>query len=145
MDEDITVTGGDQGATGVKASAEGKSVTSEVETGSGMKVKTCEALMYGKNILGTDEAFEGYELDTARVGGRCNNAEDSHCNHPSAVFFKDVLRTPCNVAIFIQEATSFVSYHSDTAIKAISELQAQTPPTCIGRNKAPLTAIWMKY
>jgi hypothetical protein len=45
-------------------------------SGSGMKVKTCEALMYGKNILGTDEAFEGYELDTARVGGRCNNAED---------------------------------------------------------------------
>ena len=45
-------------------------------SGSGMKVKTCEALMYGKNVLGTDEAFEGYELDTARVGGRCNNAED---------------------------------------------------------------------
>ena len=40
VDEDITVTGGDQGATGVKASAEGKSVTSEVETGSGMKVKS---------------------------------------------------------------------------------------------------------
>ena len=28
-----------------------------------MKVKTCEALMYGKNILGTTETFEGYELD----------------------------------------------------------------------------------
>ena len=40
VDEDITVTGGDQGATGIKASAEGKSVTSEVETGSGMKVKS---------------------------------------------------------------------------------------------------------
>ena len=40
VDEDITVTGGDQGATGIKASAEGKSVTSEVEIGSGMKVKS---------------------------------------------------------------------------------------------------------
>jgi hypothetical protein len=40
VNEDITVTGGDQGATGIKASAEGKSVTSEVETGSGMKVKS---------------------------------------------------------------------------------------------------------
>lgn len=40
VDEDITVTGGDQGATGIKASAGGKSVTSEVETGSGMKVKS---------------------------------------------------------------------------------------------------------
>lgn len=45
-------------------------------SGSGMKVKTCESLMYGKNILGTDEAFEGYELDTERVGARCNTAED---------------------------------------------------------------------
>ena len=28
--------------------------------GSGMKVKTCESLMYGKNIIGTDEAFVGF-------------------------------------------------------------------------------------
>lgn len=45
-------------------------------SGSGMKVKTCESLMYGKNILGTDEAFEGYDLDTERVGARCNSADD---------------------------------------------------------------------
>ncbi len=45
-------------------------------SGSGMKVKTCESLMYGKNILGTDEAFEGYTLDAARVGGCCNTADD---------------------------------------------------------------------
>lgn len=45
-------------------------------SGSGMKVKTCEALMFGKNILGTDEAFEGYDIDTDRVGARCNTAEE---------------------------------------------------------------------
>lgn len=45
-------------------------------TGSGMKVKTCESLMYGKNIIGTDEAFEGYALDTHRVGACCNTADD---------------------------------------------------------------------
>ena len=45
-------------------------------SGSGMKVKTCEALMHGKNILGTDEAFEGYMLDTEKIGGRCNTAAD---------------------------------------------------------------------
>lgn len=45
-------------------------------SGSGMKVKTCEALMYGKNILGTDEAFEGYDADYNRVGGLCNTAEE---------------------------------------------------------------------
>ncbi|MBR4391337.1 MAG: glycosyltransferase [Bacteroidales bacterium] len=44
--------------------------------GSGMKVKTCESLMYGKNILATDEAFEGYEVDDRQVGGRCNTAEE---------------------------------------------------------------------
>ena len=51
-------------------------------TGSGMKVKTCESLMYGKNILGTDEAFEGYNLDAEKVGGRCNNEKDfiNHLN-----------------------------------------------------------------
>lgn len=40
--------------------------------GSGMKIKTCESLMYGKNILATTEAFEGYELDYDRVGALCN-------------------------------------------------------------------------
>ena len=44
--------------------------------GSGMKVKTCEALMYGKNIIGTTEAFEGYEMDYNLVGGCCNTESD---------------------------------------------------------------------
>ena len=44
--------------------------------GSGMKVKTCESLMFGKNILGTDEAFEGYDADYERIGGKCNTADD---------------------------------------------------------------------
>lgn len=44
--------------------------------GSGMKVKTCESLMYGKNIIATDEALEGYELDYSRMGGKCNTAQE---------------------------------------------------------------------
>lgn len=44
--------------------------------GSGMKVKTCEALMYGKNILGTTETFEGYDLEPNRCGRLCNTAEE---------------------------------------------------------------------
>ncbi|MCR5130478.1 MAG: glycosyltransferase [Prevotella sp.] len=48
-------------------------------SGSGMKIKTCESLMYGKNILGSDETFEGYEVDTDKVGGRCNTADDYIC------------------------------------------------------------------
>lgn len=44
--------------------------------GSGMKVKTCESLMYGKNIIATDEAFVGYDVDHDKVGGKCNTAEE---------------------------------------------------------------------
>lgn len=44
--------------------------------GSGMKVKTCEALMHGKNIIGTDEAFEGYKIDGQKVGAICNNKDE---------------------------------------------------------------------
>jgi hypothetical protein len=36
-----------------------------------MKVKTCESLMFGKNIFATTEAFEGYELDYDKVGALC--------------------------------------------------------------------------
>jgi len=43
--------------------------------GAGMKVKIAEAMMYGKSVLGTNEAFEGYEVDFNKVGALCNNAE----------------------------------------------------------------------
>lgn len=36
-------------------------------TGGGMKVKTAEALKYGKYIVGTQEAFEGYDLTEAEA------------------------------------------------------------------------------
>ncbi|MBW9201244.1 glycosyltransferase [Bacteroidales bacterium SW299] len=38
-------------------------VVMPIFTGGGMKVKTAEALMYGKTIIGTKEAFEGYKLN----------------------------------------------------------------------------------
>lgn len=44
--------------------------------GSGMKVKTCESLMYGKNIIGTPEAWSGYELDYAKAGASCFTADE---------------------------------------------------------------------
>lgn len=42
--------------------------------GSGMKVKTCEALMYGKKIFASNEACEGYILNGAI--DICNTAEE---------------------------------------------------------------------
>lgn len=44
--------------------------------GSGMKIKTCEALMFGKNIIGSEEAFEGYDVDYEKVGACCSSKED---------------------------------------------------------------------
>jgi len=45
-------------------------------SGGGMKIKTAEALMFGKNIFGTDEAFVGYELDCESIGGKCGCARE---------------------------------------------------------------------
>ena len=45
-------------------------------SGSGMKVKTCESLMFGRNIYGTKEAFEGYDIDFTKIGGKCDTADD---------------------------------------------------------------------
>ena len=42
--------------------------------GGGMKTKTAEALMYGKTIVGTEEAFEGYEVDN-RCMYKCSSPE----------------------------------------------------------------------
>ncbi|MGL4803096.1 MAG: glycosyltransferase [Cetobacterium sp.] len=44
--------------------------------GSGMKTKTTEALMYGKTIYGTSEAFEGFDLDYKKIGGIYNTKEE---------------------------------------------------------------------
>lgn len=45
-------------------------------SGGGMKTKTAEALMYGCPIVGTKEAFEGYELDYDKIGGLANTKEE---------------------------------------------------------------------
>ena len=42
-------------------------------SGGGMKVKTVEALMYGKTIFGTDEAFSGFDANLQEVGVLCNS------------------------------------------------------------------------
>lgn len=51
-------------------------IISPIFSGCGMKVKVAEALMYGKNIFGTTEAFSGYEIDYEKVGGLCNSADE---------------------------------------------------------------------
>lgn len=50
-------------------------VIAPIFEGSGMKTKTTEALMWGKYIIGTPEAFCGFDIDE-RQGISCTNKED---------------------------------------------------------------------
>ncbi len=51
-------------------------VIAPIFDGSGMKTKVAEALMFGKKIVGTPEAFSGYEGIAERAGWVCVTAED---------------------------------------------------------------------
>lgn len=45
--------------------------------GSGMKIKTCESLMYAKNIIGTPETFSGYGIeDYGKIGACCSTPDE---------------------------------------------------------------------
>jgi hypothetical protein len=44
--------------------------------GSGMKIKTGEALRYGKTVVGTTEAFAGYDITSGKEGYICETVED---------------------------------------------------------------------
>ena len=50
-------------------------VVMPIFTGGGMKVKTAEALMYGKTIIGTPEAFCGYDYNP-EIGKICTNKNE---------------------------------------------------------------------
>lgn len=47
-----------------------------IQYGCGMKVKTAEAMMYGVNILATDEALEGYTVNNIKGIYRCNYPDE---------------------------------------------------------------------
>lgn len=50
-------------------------VVAPIFGGSGMKTKVAEALMFGKIVIGTPEAFSGYERIVNRAGCVCESAE----------------------------------------------------------------------
>ncbi|SDT95710.1 Glycosyl transferases group 1 [Pseudomonas pohangensis] len=51
-------------------------VIAPIFDGSGMKTKVAEALMFGKKVVGTPEAFTGYEAITKQVGWTCTTADE---------------------------------------------------------------------
>jgi len=51
-------------------------VVAPIFSGSGMKVKTAESLMMGKTVIGTNEAWEGYNEAARKTGVVCNTAQE---------------------------------------------------------------------
>lgn len=51
-------------------------VVAPIFDGSGMKTKVAEAMMHGKRIAGTTEAFTGYEEVLDQAGWRCDSADE---------------------------------------------------------------------
>jgi glycosyltransferase involved in cell wall biosynthesis len=51
-------------------------VIAPIFDGSGMKTKVAEALMFGKKVVGTPEAFSGYEAVADQAGWTCTTATD---------------------------------------------------------------------
>jgi glycosyltransferase involved in cell wall biosynthesis len=51
-------------------------VIAPIFDGSGMKTKVAEALMHGKKVIGTPEAFSGYEEVIGKVGWVCSTPQE---------------------------------------------------------------------
>lgn len=74
LDPRVEIVGGVESLTTYYLNAD--AVIEPIFSGGGMKVKTIEALMYGKTIFGTDEAFIGIEERINNVGILCNTADE---------------------------------------------------------------------
>jgi glycosyltransferase involved in cell wall biosynthesis len=51
-------------------------VIAPIFDGSGMKTKVAEALLFGKRVVGTPEAFVGYDDAAGRMGAVCSTAKE---------------------------------------------------------------------
>lgn len=91
-----------------------KMVISPIFHGGGMKTKTAEALMWGKLILGSKEAFEGYEIDP-KCMIECNteaefiNAINKYINNNDCYnpFARDVFIKNCSYQSSIESFKVF--------------------------------------
>jgi polysaccharide biosynthesis protein PslH len=53
-----------------------RAVIAPIFDGAGMKTKVAEALMHGRQVIGTPEAFAGYEASLPDAGWVCSTSED---------------------------------------------------------------------
>ena len=62
-----------------QAYADAKVVAIPLLSGAGMKIKTTEAMMFGKYIVGTSEAFSGYDNKIFINSKLCNTSDEFIC------------------------------------------------------------------
>ncbi len=81
-------------------------VVMPIISGSGMKTKTCEAMMYGKVIFGTQESYEGYRLSEDCILCEDNAAFTKKLND----YLNGGIRyfSPANRELFLQNYESSV-------------------------------------
>ena len=96
---------------------EADAVVSPILFGAGMKVKTAEAMMYGKTMFATDEALEGYEVEGQKNIFRCNTAPEfieainAYADSPQYKPFDEEIR-----ALFLEK------YHTPKYVPVLQEL-----------------------
>lgn len=79
--------------------------------GDGMKVKTAEALMFGKVIFGTTEAFEGYQIEELPEMILCNSVTEF------VLQIRTFLQRNNKVQMSIKNRNYFLQYHESDAIE----------------------------
>jgi len=92
-------------------------VVSPIFSGGGMKVKTAEALMYGKTMFATDEALEGYEVEGLENIYRCNSALEFIASINNYANKKPYIRFDSNIRSRFLE-----KYHTPKYVPIIKEM-----------------------
>lgn len=92
-------------------------IVSPIFHGGGMKTKTAEALMYGKYIIATDEALEGYCYNEECMK-RCNTATE-FISAIKNIKNKDLQMVPAARNIF-KESYSYMS--SETVLRSLLKI-----------------------
>lgn len=98
-------------------------VVSPILSGGGMKTKTAEALMYGKIIIGTQEAFEGYVLDE-RATLLCDSAQQ-FINTINMLIANNETKLFC-----VYSRTLFIKYYSYDASFYLFRSMLEKPSLC---------------
>lgn len=86
-------------------------VVSPIFDGGGMKTKTAEAMMYGCPIVGTDEAFRGYDVDYDKIGAKCNTTNEFIDAIKRLAASKETLPDKAN-----SSRTYFLKYYETSAL-----------------------------